>query len=1068
MIRLITSIVFLLICSTVYAGDNLPYIVSFDGRWEPAEEPFLINEGGFQDIQNMRRNGRGYSGVKGHTEINTTAWDSTIKYSENGFHFKKDQPAESHFMVSARDSSGATPTIYVNITAIPSAGDFSGTTLYTADTSAGLARFSNAPQGVMAYSNGVETKVYGGNEAKILGFEVYDPLGDFRYDYYDQVVSSLATSGNRATITPADVEIDSNVKLMLHCDGTAGTTNVIDSSSSAHTMTSNGPSHATANKYFGTASLFFNGANQYVTAPDSADWDIGSGAFTIDLWAYRELSQNQSLISHTSGTTIDFFIDSNDKLNFEYYAAGGTIPEVDLSTGDSILVNSWTHVAVTRDGSDNWGLWIDGSLRDYSSGSTTINDAAGTLVIGSLLKSGVTPINSFQGYIDEVRFTKGEALFLKDFEVAVSAYSENTKAFMLIGCPVPATGFKLYIQNANDQASTMKVFRWAYSDWSEVSGLSDGTSSGTTSLYQTGSVSWTAETPEEKKINSLLDLYWYKVEISDCNSNTRISQITHTFPFSNLTNIWDSDTSPIISAYVYTNGFYNDYSLEVQTNTTDGVMPMDSLSANEYIILGFASRQQAFNFNITADKGNANEAYLTVSYWSGTTWSSVLNLKDGTTTNAAPLSSSGLVSFDEVAEATEFKTEIDKNIPLYFYKLEWGSTFDAETEVYYIEGIPVQDSLNSYKFTETFQNRLFLFGENNLDKNMADYSAFNTYYIFNGDDSGSLHFGNDEEITASTVLYNLYDTQGFEQMVVTKQNETYTVFGDDPTNWTVVKMSDHIGCVAPLSMALCEITGISETNKKNVAIWQSSSGIFLCDGANIIDISHDIRNYFDSNDSTFIPVDRQDDSVGWYDPNIKSYRLFISSGSGQADHNVELEYSLKYGEWTKIYRENVSGANPLQAGFNVRATNGATYSYGATDEGTVYRLENTNKWDTTNINQFIQTKNLLLEASNPLLNHTSIAYVRTFFKDKDSSSGSMSIAHYSDDILTVEDEDNNSYDIIDDINLNSGPWDTQSCTLGPALFHSFKISSTASDVADGLELYGISLYYNRYDSIYDE
>ena len=158
-------------------------------------------------------------------------------------------------------------------------------------------------------------------------------------------------------------------------------------------------------------------------------------------------------------------------------------------------------------------------------------------------------------------------------------------------------------------------------------------------------------------------------------------------------------------------------------------------------------------------------------------------------------------------------------------------------------------------------------------------------------------------------------------------------------------MSATVGCVAPLSMVTCDIAKTEEGVNRQVVIWQTDSGFVSTDGARIEPISDDIRCYFDPNDSRCIPTNRLDATVSWYDRTLRVYKALISSGPGQATHNVELEYSPESREWTKIYREDGSGANPLQVGFAVHDTTGKEYTYGATNEGTMYRLENGNTWN---------------------------------------------------------------------------------------------------------------------------
>ena len=151
--------------------------------------------------------------------------------------------------------------------------------------------------------------------------------------------------------------------------------------------------------------------------------------------------------------------------------------------------------------------------------------------------------------------------------------------------------------------------------------------------------------------------------------------------------------------------------------------------------------------------------------------------------------------------------------------------------------------------------------------------------------------------------------------------------------------------------------------RKHVAIWMSDKGVYISDGATVTPISDDIRCYFNPNDIRYIPTSMQSKSVGWYDPSIKSYKLLIASGAGATMLNTELEYSLQYQEWTKIYREMGATANPLQSGWQVYDANGISYTYGGDANGFVYRLEDTNRWDGTRITSYLKTKDILPEQS---------------------------------------------------------------------------------------------------------
>lgn len=88
--------------------------------------------------------------------------------------------------------------------------------------------------------------------------------------------------------------IDAYTVLMLHMDGTDEGTTFTDSSTSAHTVTANGQTNTEIGQsMFGSASGQFDGTDDYLSIPDSADWNFGNGDFTIDFWVYSINSSGQ-------------------------------------------------------------------------------------------------------------------------------------------------------------------------------------------------------------------------------------------------------------------------------------------------------------------------------------------------------------------------------------------------------------------------------------------------------------------------------------------------------------------------------------------------------------------------------------------------------------------------------------------------------------------------------------------------------------------------------------------------------------------------------------------------------
>ena len=198
--------------------------------------------------------------------------------------------------------------------------------------------------------------------------------------------------------------IDTYTKLMLHCDGTNGGTTFTDNSGSAHTVTPAGNTHTdTAVKKFGTAAGQFDGTGDYLSVPNSTNWDFGTSAFTWDLWVYvpSSLSANSVLISLSSG--FDSFIRVMSNGHLQMRVGGGNSSQADGGTaGADIADDTWHHVAAVRESATSLKVYLDGTLDHSNTVSSADVQTSGTLTIGAHSNAS----NPFAGYMDEIRISK--------------------------------------------------------------------------------------------------------------------------------------------------------------------------------------------------------------------------------------------------------------------------------------------------------------------------------------------------------------------------------------------------------------------------------------------------------------------------------------------------------------------------------------------------------------------------------------------------------------------------------------------------------------------------------------
>ena len=236
----------------------------------------------------------------------------------------------------------------------------------------------------------------------------------------DARASSTATAGSRL-YDQAGVD-STDVKLLIHGNEGSGQS-FTDSSLSNHTVTAVGnTTHSSAQSKFSGSSIYFDGVGDYLSVPDSSDWAFGTDDFTIDFWfnptsfsAYTGLIVQNPTTFGSADSDHGLFIEvDNASTKLRLFIRPLTDPySADMFTEISqtgIVAGTWYHVAVVREtGANKITMYLNGSSVGSStwSGSTSYPDYATPLLIGVRNDQE----DYFSGYMDEVRITKGAALW---------------------------------------------------------------------------------------------------------------------------------------------------------------------------------------------------------------------------------------------------------------------------------------------------------------------------------------------------------------------------------------------------------------------------------------------------------------------------------------------------------------------------------------------------------------------------------------------------------------------------------------------------------------------------------
>jgi len=216
--------------------------------------------------------------------------------------------------------------------------------------------------------------------------------------------------------------------LLLHFSGSNGSTTFIDNSPNNFSITSsNGASISTVQSKFGGTSGLFDGADDYVTVPDNSEFDFGAGDFTIEYWEYRTASTaEKGTISRNNNPQAPWMLGYSYNGNINLFAGNGSSWSIaDAVSMGVIIINSWTHYAVTRQGS-TFRTFQNGIQISTFTSAATLPAGAGPLQIGRY-----NTISLYPGYLDELRLTKGVARYTGSFTTSSIEFFNNTSVSQL-------------------------------------------------------------------------------------------------------------------------------------------------------------------------------------------------------------------------------------------------------------------------------------------------------------------------------------------------------------------------------------------------------------------------------------------------------------------------------------------------------------------------------------------------------------------------------------------------------------------------------------------------------------
>ena len=285
----------------------------------------------------------------------------------------------SHVAVSV---SAGSATLYINGTSV---GTGSVVVLDNTQTFCSIGYLNNgATTGIVAY-NGYITDLH--------------------------VVKGTALYPSAFTPPTTPITLTANTALLLGA-ASANASGIIDRSMMGNIDVIGNSRASTTQKKFGNTAIYFDGSGDYLRIQNSGNqqFTFGTGDFTIDGWLYastvaagfRTICTTRTSAADTTAGRFSFGLSA---AALQFYSGSASV----VSAG-TVVANTWTHFAVTRS-SGSMRLFLDGTQVGSTTSFTNYLSHDQTFFVGD--NPALT--ESWNGFIDELRVTKGYARYVANF-----------------------------------------------------------------------------------------------------------------------------------------------------------------------------------------------------------------------------------------------------------------------------------------------------------------------------------------------------------------------------------------------------------------------------------------------------------------------------------------------------------------------------------------------------------------------------------------------------------------------------------------------------------------------------
>lgn len=215
-------------------------------------------------------------------------------------------------------------------------------------------------------------------------------------------------------------------KLLIHGNETVSAGTFTESSHTANTATISG-SPAQVNSSWpaglGTTGYWqFHGPDSIdnFKVTDSANFNYGSGDFTVDMWFWVDVVGGTNYIL-SQANVLEVYKSTGDLIYFDIYDVDGGLNRL---ISDPVTASTTYHLALTRK-NNLLTLFLNGSVKQTLAMTKAVSNSSNQIYIGTQ-SNNAWP---WRGRIDEVRISKGVSRWQEKFAIPVLVYRPDDELF---------------------------------------------------------------------------------------------------------------------------------------------------------------------------------------------------------------------------------------------------------------------------------------------------------------------------------------------------------------------------------------------------------------------------------------------------------------------------------------------------------------------------------------------------------------------------------------------------------------------------------------------------------------